>query len=110
MLLPRIAGLILCLLFIPVNGVYSFNTGVLFSVYGIINILAASCERFELTDRIRNTLASLPEIDYIEGWGYGATTYIDADGRDGPSVSVFAPPDGSELSSRLCCSSRVARF
>ena len=26
MLLPRIAGLILCLLFIPADGVYSFNT------------------------------------------------------------------------------------
>ena len=48
-------------------------------------------------DRIQNALASLPEINYIEGWGYGVTTYIDADGRDGPSVSVFAPPDGSEL-------------
>ena len=58
MLLPRIAGLILCLLFIPANGVYSFNTGVLFSVYGVINILTASCERFELTDRCR---AALPK-------------------------------------------------
>ena len=58
MLLPRIAGLILCLLLIPANGVYSFDTGVLFSVYGVINILAASCERFELTDRCR---AELPK-------------------------------------------------
>ena len=58
MLLPRIAGLIICLLLIPANGLYSFNTGVLFSVYGIINILAASCERFGLTDRCR---AELPK-------------------------------------------------
>ncbi|MBE6373043.1 MAG: hypothetical protein E7055_13350 [Lentisphaerae bacterium] len=58
MLLPRIAGLVLCLLFIPADGVYSFNTGVLFSVYGVINILAASCERFELTERCR---AELPK-------------------------------------------------
>lgn len=48
-------------------------------------------------DRIRNVLASIPEIDYIEGWGFGTTTYIDTEGRDGPSVSVFAPPDGSDL-------------
>ena len=60
MLLPRIAGLILCVLFIPASGVYSFNTGVLFSVYGVANILTASCERFELTDRIRNTLPRNP--------------------------------------------------
>ena len=58
MLLPRIAGLVLCLLFIPANGVYSFDTGLLFSVYGVINILAASCERFELTERCR---AALPK-------------------------------------------------
>ena len=58
MLLPRIAGLIICLLLIPADGVHSFNTGVLFSVYGVINILAASCERFELTERCR---AALPK-------------------------------------------------
>lgn len=60
MLLPRIAGLILCLLFIPANGVYSFNTGVLFSVYGVINILTASFERFELTERCRAALPKQP--------------------------------------------------
>lgn len=58
MLLPRIAGLVLCLLFIPADGVYSFNTGVLFSIYGVINILTASFERFELTERCR---AELPK-------------------------------------------------
>ena len=58
MLLPRVAGLILCLLLVPADGVYSFDTAVLFSIYGIINILTASCERFELTERCR---AALPE-------------------------------------------------
>ena len=58
MLLPRIAGLILCLLLITADGVFSFNTGVLFSVYGVINILAASCARFEQTERCR---AALPK-------------------------------------------------
>lgn len=48
-------------------------------------------------DRIQNVLASVPEIDYIEGWGFGTATYIYEDGSDGPSVSIFAPPDGSEL-------------
>ena len=60
MLLPRIAGLILCLLFIPADGVYSFNTGVVFSVYGVINILTASFERFELTERCRDELPKQP--------------------------------------------------
>ena len=58
MLLPRIAGLIVCLLLIPAAGVHSFNTGILFSVYGVINILIASCERFELTERCQ---AALPK-------------------------------------------------
>jgi hypothetical protein len=65
MLLPRIAGLIICLLFIPANGVYSFNTGVLFSIYGTINILIASCERFELTDRSRAELPKQPIVRLI---------------------------------------------
>ena len=65
MLLPRISGLILCLLFIPANGVYSFNTGVLFSIYGTINILIASCERFELTDRSRAELPKQPIVRLI---------------------------------------------
>ena len=65
MLLPRIAGLIICLLFISANGVYSFDTGVLFSVYGVINILAASCERFELTDRCRAALPKQPIVRLI---------------------------------------------
>ena len=65
MLLPRIAGLIICLLFIPANGVYSFNTGVLFSVYGTINILIASCERFELTERCRKELPRNPVVRLI---------------------------------------------
>ena len=60
MLLPRIAGLVLCLLLIPADGVYSFDTGVLFCVYGVINILTASCERFELTDRCRAALPKKP--------------------------------------------------
>ena len=54
-------------------------------------------ERPYRLDRIQNVLASVPEIEYIEGWGNGVPTYIDADGRDGPSVSIFAPPDGSEM-------------
>ena len=65
MLLPRIAGLILCLLFIPADGVYSFNTGVVFSVYGVINILTASFERFELTERCRDELPKQPIVRLI---------------------------------------------
>ena len=65
MLVPRIAGLIICLLFIPANGLYSFNTGVLFSVYGTINILIASCERFELTERCRKELPRNPAVRLI---------------------------------------------
>lgn len=48
-------------------------------------------------DQIQKMLQDVPEIDYIEGWGAGAVTFIDPDGNDGPSVSIFAPPDGSEL-------------
>ena len=61
----KIAGLILCLLFIPANGVYSFDTGVLFSIYGTINILIASCERFELTERCRKELPRNPVVRLI---------------------------------------------
>lgn len=48
-------------------------------------------------DQIRTVLKDVSEIDYIEGWGFGSATFIDSDGNDGPSMSVFAPPDGSEL-------------
>ena len=48
-------------------------------------------------DQIRTVLKDVLEIDYIEGWGFGSATFIDSDGNDGPSMSVFAPPDGSEL-------------
>ena len=48
-------------------------------------------------DQIQKMLQVVPEIDYIEGWGSGTVTFIDPDGNDGPSVSIFAPPDGSEL-------------
>ena len=48
-------------------------------------------------DRIQGVLSSVSAIDYIEGWGFGTATYITPDGSDGPSVSVFAPPDGSDL-------------
>jgi len=48
-------------------------------------------------DQIQKMLQDVPEIDYIEGWGSGTVTFIDPDGNDGPSVSIFAPPDGSEL-------------
>ena len=60
MLLPRIAGLILCLLLIPADGVFFFNTGVFFSIYGVINILTASFERFEQTERCRAELPKQP--------------------------------------------------
>ena len=48
-------------------------------------------------DQIQTALSDVSDIDYIQGWGFGTATYIDADGNDGPSISVFAPPDGSEL-------------
>ena len=48
-------------------------------------------------DHIRNLLGSFPEIDYIEPWGFGSASYIGADSSDGPNVTIFAPPDGSEL-------------
>ena len=48
-------------------------------------------------DQIQTVLRNVPEIDYIEGWGSGNATYIDSDGNDGPSMSIFAPPDGSAL-------------
>lgn len=54
-------------------------------------------ERPYRLEQIQTALQDIPEIDYIEGWGFGSATYIDADGNDGPSISVFAPPDGSAL-------------
>lgn len=54
-------------------------------------------ERAYRLDQIQSMLKDIPNIDYIEGWGFGSATYIDPDGNDGPSVTVFAPPDGSEM-------------
>ncbi len=48
-------------------------------------------------DQIQTVLSDVSEIDYIEGWGFGTAVYIDENENDGPSISVFAPPDGSEL-------------
>ena len=48
-------------------------------------------------DQIQTILRDVPEIERIEGWGFGTATYIDPDGNDGPSMSIFAPPDGSTL-------------
>ncbi len=48
-------------------------------------------------DQIQTVLQDVTEIERIEGWGFGTATYIDPDGNDGPSMSIFAPPDGSTL-------------
>ena len=60
MLLPRIAGLILCLLLIPAEKPSFFNPGIVFCLYGTANILIAAFERFELTDRMRDRLPRNP--------------------------------------------------
>lgn len=60
MLIPRIAGLILCMLLIPAQKPSFFNPGIVFCWYGAINILTAAFERFELTDRIRSALPRNP--------------------------------------------------
>ena len=60
MLLSRIAGLVLCLLLIPAEKTSFFNPGIVFCLYGTVNILIAAFERFELTDRMRDSLPKNP--------------------------------------------------
>ena len=62
MVLPRISGLILCLLLVALSGVCRLDSGLVLCYYGTVNVLIASFERLEQTKR---SCAELPENPFL---------------------------------------------
>lgn len=63
-------------------------------MYADIDVITSEPQRPE---RMESLLMDVPDVGYVESWGYGSAKFIEPDGNDGPTVAVFAPPNDSQL-------------